>query len=1124
MMGPRADQNSTVKGAVRMPPPQEQKQHFNIVRLVLPCVHSRSGADQTQRGLASLAPKTHFNTLDSGPGSEPRSSDAPRPSYAHGQPPPSKRLKKAYLGARSRAPVEDIVESEQDARSRTEHQGSQTSFSHSVSPGLPEYQIVEASTRREIGRSNRRNRRPTANRHTGLPIPTKQSRVCNEKIYEFDELAPALKPAAQQQRTARLVASTTTKPSAIIRDAADDHILGKQVRANQQPRGSNKGKKRSSHEITGDVVELAEDDNGKETSRTNAGPPAELPIEDSATHNPPSLSRRGDLNPTKWAKKPDTPAVRGVRVYSAVCHPNLRYLPGDGQPPCFLRPEATGLRVFAEDGSQAAPYDWLKITEKAKSLLHHPESNYVKISQALDQASPTKIGGLMVLGFFNKSDASWVVEWVRKNLKVDVIQEKDRYGWPPSNFAFRIMLTVLSGKLVQIYDKVDGEVTKANGRTWERRLSYEEPVLPRRPVDELPDRAPTTRTPLRQQMRVSAKSPSLPRAEPSSQLVASGSRSLRTRQYAERTQKFEASPSPVILRWTDEHPEWSKDWKMPLVFHRTTVNKEDIERLDDGQYLNDNLIGFGLKYLFEKFSSRHPELNRRVYVHNSFFYEKLKAGRGAINYDGVKGWTAKVDLLSYDYIVVPVCENLHWWVAIICNPGKLDPDTQDVPGKTGGSSKDVEDQADEGSCDVQMTDVTDRRSLPPSRAATTGDSSRLPTASPGELDFVKSDIVDLISDDKNASIDLTLGAGTKQGRQSKFTPRRYNPEDPRIITLDSMGHTHSPAVAHLKKYLLAEFEHKRGKIITDVPAQVGMKAVNIPVQNNYFDCGVYLLGYIQQFVENPDRFIQLLLRKEIPEWDFSASALRTMWRDTIQVEHKMYQDAQLSTSGQKREASAAKRTPNGSASLSARPSKTREIGNEANKRGDRVVPSGPPSLSKTPNTPARQEVHEVDDSDTEPVRPAPRPQSKESISSTSSTSVPFVEGLTEEEEGLDDDDEEEEPLVQEVLVLEPEENVLPSIEPTEDEPRFISTLPDSRPNSPELDCVKEVPPKTFYQSTSAKSQTRGSLSSPAATGHRGWAKKAQPLHTASRFAVADGPVVEKAVMLRNHSDPIDLTE
>jgi sentrin-specific protease 7 len=115
-------------------------------------------------------------------------------------------------------------------------------------------------------------------------------------------------------------------------------------------------------------------------------------------------------------------------VYSAVCHPDLRYLPGDGQPPCFLRPEATELRVFAEDGSKAAPFDWLKITGKTKSLLHHPESNYVKISQALDQASPIKIGGLMVLGFFNTSDASWVVEWVRKNLKVDVIQEKDRYG------------------------------------------------------------------------------------------------------------------------------------------------------------------------------------------------------------------------------------------------------------------------------------------------------------------------------------------------------------------------------------------------------------------------------------------------------------------------------------------------------------------------------------------------------------------------------------------------------------------------------------------------------------------------------------------------------------------------
>lgn len=396
--------------------------------------------------------------------------------------------------------MEDIVDSEQDVRSRNEHHGSQASFAHSVSPGLPEYQVVEASTKLETNRSNRRNRRSAATHPAGPPIPPKESRVCSEKTYEFDELEPATEPPVQQQRTARLVSTTATKP-AIIRDAADDYILGKQAWTNQQRYGLNKGKKRSSHEITDDGVEpmgdandegtpettkpptrpptgilggfvelikgagglgtlktkaepptdiidvvdvvdvadggvkLAGDANGRGTSEPKAEPLEELPARDPARQNPPSLSRRGDLSPTQWIMKPNNNAIAGVRVYSAVCHPNFRYLPTHGEAPCFLRPDGAELRAFAENGSPAVPFGWLKITGKARSLLHHPESNYLKINQAMDQSSPRKIGALMVLRFFNKLDAARVVGWVRENTKIDVIQEKDRYGWHLSGAA-----------------------------------------------------------------------------------------------------------------------------------------------------------------------------------------------------------------------------------------------------------------------------------------------------------------------------------------------------------------------------------------------------------------------------------------------------------------------------------------------------------------------------------------------------------------------------------------------------------------------------------------------------------------------------------------------------------------
>jgi sentrin-specific protease 7 len=49
----------------------------------------------------------------------------------------------------------------------------------------------------------------------------------------------------------------------------------------------------------------------------------------------------------------------------------------------------------------------------------------------------------------------------------------------------------------------------------------------------------------------------------------------------------------------------------------------------------------------------------RVYFFNTHFFptltKKIK-GQDGINYDGVKSWTKRDDVFSYDYIVVPINE------------------------------------------------------------------------------------------------------------------------------------------------------------------------------------------------------------------------------------------------------------------------------------------------------------------------------------------------------------------------------------------------------------------------------------------------------------------------------------
>jgi sentrin-specific protease 7 len=550
---------------------------------------------------------------------------------------------------------------------------------------------------------------------------------------------------------------------------------------------------------------------------------------------------------------------------------------------------------------------------------------------------------------------------------------------------------------------------------------------------------------------------------------------------------------------------------MPLVFHRTTVDKEDIPRLDEGECLNDNLIGFGLRYLFDRFLMRHPDLNKRVYLHNSFFYAKLKAGRNAINYEGVKSWTAKVDLLAYDYIVVPVNEHYHWWVAIICNPGKLDPDFRKSHRKNespedAGRADTAQPNQDlcEASPDVEMTEMTESMQ---SRNHTMTDGRRDP-------DLIRSDIVDL---------EDLASTGTPHGRKSGPIARRHNPEDPRIITLDSMGVSHPQAVSHLKKYILAEFEHKRGKVFTEIPQLPGMKAVNIPQQNNFCDCGVYLLGYIQEFVRDPDRFIQVLLQREVPDWDFKPAVLRELWRDTIKEERDRYQKTQESERI-KREGSAGKRTPTVKAKPETHSSRANSEAFDISKdkQGRKTAWSERSGSAKIASSPTdAQEFGDSSEAGSDQHK-----DTKDHVPSSAPTLGQASQQLASQQDAPD-----------EVILLSPRKNgVLPSIEAPEveelpgrqDEPAFIAKLPTSPPRPSDDGHIVEVPPSTFYRSNSAKSRkvsTRPSLTPSSVRQHTKAVKTQPAAHTESRFVLDDDdiPVVQRAELVRQ-SDTIDLTD
>lgn len=207
------------------------------------------------------------------------------------------------------------------------------------------------------------------------------------------------------------------------------------------------------------------------------------------------------------------------------------------------------------------------------------------------------------------------------------------------------------------------------------------------------------------------------------------------------------------------------------------------------------------------------EIRDRVHVFSSFFYRRLSSApipqevdlttkdspKKRTGFDLVRSWTRKIDIFSKDFIVVPICENLHWYVAIICYPQQMLQERPEVI-----------------------------------------------------------DIVDAYDD-----------------KQTDDKPRTT------ILFLDSLGITTglkmSYTLKRLSRYLVHEAADKRGvKTSRDL---VFGKAVRVPKQNNFSDCGCFLLQYVEQFFNGPPEQIyhDMLTTDDYSNWfPPSAAACRRL--------------------------------------------------------------------------------------------------------------------------------------------------------------------------------------------------------------------------------------------------------
>uniref|UniRef100_A0A8C1Z105 Si:dkey-100n23.3 n=1 Tax=Cyprinus carpio TaxID=7962 RepID=A0A8C1Z105_CYPCA len=229
-----------------------------------------------------------------------------------------------------------------------------------------------------------------------------------------------------------------------------------------------------------------------------------------------------------------------------------------------------------------------------------------------------------------------------------------------------------------------------------------------------------------------------------------------------------------------------------------TVTTEDLECLDSGEFLNDVIIDFYLKYLLVE---RAPQASvDRSHVFSSFFYKQLTR-RDNANEDStstpaqvrrhqrVRTWTRHVDIFDKDFLFVPVNQEAHWYLVVICFPGL------EVP------------------------------------------------------QYVKRDGRDPVQGDGGE------GLGEPEG-EIHGENRSNNDEDKGKISQSVKK------VSFEKLYLQVEWETKRGGYRDFSADHMVGSHCAVPLQDNSSDCGLYLLQYAESFLKDPVVDFELPLRLE----------------------------------------------------------------------------------------------------------------------------------------------------------------------------------------------------------------------------------------------------------------------
>lgn len=294
-----------------------------------------------------------------------------------------------------------------------------------------------------------------------------------------------------------------------------------------------------------------------------------------------------------------------------------------------------------------------------------------------------------------------------------------------------------------------------------------------------------------------------------------------------------------------------------------TVTSEDLECLRDGEFLNDVIIDFYLKYL--QLERADKDVASRSHIFSSFFYKQLtrkdniseeEAG-GTAQYRRhrrVKTWTRHVDIFSKDFLFIPVNQEAHWYLVVICFPGLLQAETVQWKCPTSADASGTTHKPQPQDCSKPGSQ---------GRSLSTGQRQTGSTDGP-----------------KRRSHDLP--DCTVLNCQRENVTRR-----PCILIMDSLKLSYHLRInTLLREYLQVEWEVRRGTPRTFNDNSIKGSHCKVPLQDNSSDCGLYLLQYVESFLQNPVVHFDLPLRLE--RW-FPRQQVRRKREEIRELVLQLYQ-------------------------------------------------------------------------------------------------------------------------------------------------------------------------------------------------------------------------------------------